>query len=129
MIELGASVVCFKVADSMNCIFVSYCSIIKFHEKTYKIYLKSIEFSNNAQIAIYSILKYLIFLFQKRAELYKKRKDIFKRAEQYVREYRSKERDEIRLARQAKHKGNYYIPGEARLAFVMRIRGYSLQSY
>lgn len=128
MIELGTSVVCFKVADSTNCIFVSYCCIINFHEKTC-IYLKSIEFSNNAQIAIYSILKYLILLFQKRAELYKKRKDIFKRAEQYVREYRSKERDEIRLARQAKHKGNYYIPGEARLAFVMRIRGYSLQSY
>lgn len=34
-----------------------------------------------------------------------------------------KERDEIRLKRQAKNRGNYYIPGEARLAFVMRIRG------
>ncbi|XP_043479318.1 60S ribosomal protein L7 [Leptopilina heterotoma] len=60
---------------------------------------------------------------KKRQEHYKKRKEIFKRAEQYVKEYRMKERDEIRLKRQAKNRGNYYIPGEARLAFVMRIRG------
>lgn len=53
----------------------------------------------------------------------KKRKLIFKRAEQYVKEYRVKERDEIRLARQARNRGNYYIPGEAKLAFVIRIRG------
>ncbi|KAK0182295.1 hypothetical protein PV327_000447 [Microctonus hyperodae] len=58
-----------------------------------------------------------------RAAHYKKRKEIFKRAESYVKEYRSKERDEIRLKRQAKNRGNYYIPGEARLAFVIRIRG------
>lgn len=61
---------------------------------------------------------------KKKAEHYRKRKEIFKRAEQYVKEYRLKERDEIRLARQAKNRGNYYIPGEARLAFVIRIRGY-----
>lgn len=60
---------------------------------------------------------------KKKAEVYRKRKDIFKRAEQYVREYRQKERDEIRLVRQAKNRGNYYIPGEAKLAFVVRIRG------
>ncbi|KAG8258027.1 60S ribosomal protein L7 [Homalodisca vitripennis] len=60
---------------------------------------------------------------KKRGELFKKRKEIFKRAEKYVKEYRTKERDEIRLARQAKHKGNYYIPAEAKLAFVIRIRG------
>jgi len=40
-----------------------------------------------------------------------------------VKEYHSRERDEIRLARQARNRGNYYIPGEARLAFVVRIRG------
>lgn len=33
------------------------------------------------------------------------------------------ERDHIRLARQAKTHGNYYIFNEARLAFVIRIRG------
>ncbi|GLV32079.1 Ribosomal protein L7 [Carabus blaptoides fortunei] len=60
---------------------------------------------------------------KKRATDLKKRKDIFKRAEKYVKEYRLKERDEIRLARQAKTRGNYYIPGEAKLAFVIRIRG------
>lgn len=60
---------------------------------------------------------------QQRADRYKKRKQIFKRAEDYVKEYRRKERDEIRLMRQAKNRGNYYIPGKARLAFVTRIRG------
>ncbi|CAD6236436.1 GSCOCG00008181001-RA-CDS [Cotesia congregata] len=34
-----------------------------------------------------------------------------------------KERDEVRMKRQAKNRGNYYIPSEARLAFVIRIRG------
>ncbi|KAK6627840.1 60S ribosomal protein L7 [Polyplax serrata] len=53
----------------------------------------------------------------------KRRRIIFKRAESYVKEYRQKERDEIRLRRQAKSKGNYYIPGEAKLAFIIRIRG------
>jgi len=52
-----------------------------------------------------------------------KKVKIFKRAEQYVKEYRSKERDEIRLARQARNRGNYYVPAEPKLAFVMRIRG------
>lgn len=34
-----------------------------------------------------------------------------------------RERDEIRLKREAKKRGNYYIPDEARLAFVIRIKG------
>ena len=49
--------------------------------------------------------------------------DIFKRAEKYVKEYREQERDEIRLAREAKKEGSYYVPGDPKLAFVMRIRG------
>jgi len=53
-----------------------------------------------------------------------KRVTIFKRAEQYVKEYREKERDIIRLKRQAKQHGNYYVPAEPKLAFVIRIRGY-----
>merc|ERR1719244_1559579 len=52
-----------------------------------------------------------------------KRREIFTRAEQYVKEYRAKERDEIRLRRMAKRNGNFYVPAEARLAFVIRIRG------
>jgi len=56
-----------------------------------------------------------------------KKVKIFKRAEQYVKEYRQKERDEIRLVRQAKNQGNYYVPAEPKLAFVIRIRGVNQQ--
>jgi 60S ribosomal protein uL30 len=54
---------------------------------------------------------------------HKKRIDIFKRAEKYVKEYRDKEHDEVRLRREAKKEGNYYVKGDPKLAFVMRIRG------
>merc|ERR1712154_392997 len=53
----------------------------------------------------------------------KKRVEIFKRAERYAKEYQDQERDEIRLKRDAKKEGNYYVPGETKLVFVMRIRG------
>merc|ERR1712184_193999 len=53
----------------------------------------------------------------------KKRIEIFKRAEKYVKEYSNKERDEIRLARDAKKEGNYYVQAEPKFAFVIRIRG------
>merc|ERR1711970_120296 len=52
-----------------------------------------------------------------------KRVEVFKRAEKYVKEYRDRERDELRLAREARKAGNYYVPSEPKLAFVMRIRG------
>lgn len=61
---------------------------------------------------------------KKKSEQIKKRKDIFKRAEKYLKEYKLKEREEIRLIRQAKNRGNYYVPAEAKLAFVIRIRGW-----
>ncbi|KAG9508894.1 60S ribosomal protein L7, partial [Fragariocoptes setiger] len=48
---------------------------------------------------------------------------IFKRAEKYVKEYRLRERDQIRLKRQAKKHGNFYVPPEPKLAFVIRIKG------
>lgn len=48
---------------------------------------------------------------------------IFKRAEKYVKEYRSAAKNEIRLSRQAKQHGNFYVPAESKLAFVVRIRG------
>lgn len=54
----------------------------------------------------------------------KKTKKYFKRAEAYVKEFRMKERDEIRLARNAKKAGDFYIPPEPKLAFIIRIRGY-----
>jgi len=51
------------------------------------------------------------------------RKEIFKRAERYVREYRTKEKNEIRMKRQAKNNGNLFLSHEPKLAFVIRIRG------
>uniref|UniRef100_A0A3P9I6Z1 Large ribosomal subunit protein uL30 n=3 Tax=Oryzias latipes TaxID=8090 RepID=A0A3P9I6Z1_ORYLA len=51
------------------------------------------------------------------------RKLIYKRAEKYHKEYRQMERREIRLARMARKVGNYYVPAEPKLAFVIRIRG------
>lgn len=52
-----------------------------------------------------------------------KRLEYFKRAEQYVKEYRRQERDTIRLKRAARNKGNFYVPAEPKLAVVIRIRG------
>merc|ERR1712128_52424 len=52
-----------------------------------------------------------------------KRVTIFKRAEKYAKEYQDQERDEIRLRRDARKEGNYYVPADPKLAFVMRIRG------
>merc|ERR1719470_609775 len=52
-----------------------------------------------------------------------KRRLMFKRAEKYVKEYRVRERDEIRLARQARKANNFYVPAESKLAFVVRTRG------
>eukprot|EP00878_Enallax_costatus_P032483 GHUV01035697.1.p1 GENE.GHUV01035697.1~~GHUV01035697.1.p1 ORF type:complete len:184 (-),score=67.14 GHUV01035697.1:117-668(-) len=51
------------------------------------------------------------------------RREIFKRAEQYVNEYRQQEKDTIRLKREAKQKGGFYVEPEGKLAFVVRIRG------
>jgi len=51
------------------------------------------------------------------------RATIFKRAEQYVKEYRDKEADLIRLKREAKAKGGFHVEAEAKLAFVVRLRG------
>merc|ERR1712142_127212 len=52
-----------------------------------------------------------------------KRNVLFTRAENYVKEYRLKEKEVIRLKRMAKKSGNFYVPAEAKLAFVIRIRG------
>jgi len=54
----------------------------------------------------------------------KKTKKYFKRAEAYVKEFRMKERDEIRLIRNAKKAGDFYIAPEPKLAFIIRIRGF-----
>lgn len=48
---------------------------------------------------------------------------MFKRAEEYVREYKRRERETIRLSREARKHSNYYVPPQPKLAFVIRIRG------
>lgn len=52
-----------------------------------------------------------------------RRQVIFKRAEQYVKEYRANEREQIRLRRLAKSKGDFYVPDQPKVAFVVRLRG------
>lgn len=52
-----------------------------------------------------------------------KRKELFRRAEKYAKEYRQKAAATVRAQRQAKNNGNYYVPDEAKVAFVVRIRG------
>jgi len=51
------------------------------------------------------------------------RKEIFKRAEKYITEYRRKRKQQKRLIEIAKKNDNYYVPEEPKLAFVIRIRG------
>mmetsp|Transcript_19639 Transcript_19639/g.54778 ORF Transcript_19639/g.54778 Transcript_19639/m.54778 type:complete len:245 (-) Transcript_19639:299-1033(-) len=52
-----------------------------------------------------------------------KRKDMFKRAEQYVKEYREQDKSLVQLKRAAKAKGGFHIEAESKLMFVIRIRG------
>jgi len=59
----------------------------------------------------------------KREKNKKKRETIFTRAEKYVKEYRDAEREKVRLSREAKKEGNFYVPAENKLAFVIRIKG------
>jgi len=47
----------------------------------------------------------------------------FKNAEKYVKEYRAQARDIIRMKRQAKDAGNFFVEAEAKVALVVRIRG------
>ncbi|KAI5616948.1 60S ribosomal protein L7 [Silurus asotus] len=48
---------------------------------------------------------------------------IYARAQFYHKEYRQMYRREIRMNRMARKAGNFYVPAEAKLAFVIRIRG------
>jgi len=51
------------------------------------------------------------------------RREQFKRAEKYIKEYRDTQRSTIRMKRQAKNNGNFYIEPEAKVIFVVRVRG------
>ncbi|KAG8926702.1 60S ribosomal protein L7 [Tulasnella sp. 419] len=52
-----------------------------------------------------------------------KRRLIFKRADSFVKEYLAKEKDEIALKRAARAAGDFYVPAQAKVYFVIRIRG------
>lgn len=52
-----------------------------------------------------------------------KRSVIFKRADAYVKEYLEQEKEEIRLRRAARSAGDYYVPAQPKVYFVVRIRG------
>ncbi|KAI2630557.1 ribosomal protein L30, ferredoxin-like fold domain-containing protein [Xylaria nigripes] len=60
---------------------------------------------------------------QKKKANKEKRAVIFKRAEKYVTEYRDAEREKVRLNRLAKQEGNFHVPAEEKLIFVVRIKG------
>merc|ERR1711998_507109 len=52
-----------------------------------------------------------------------KRIQAYKNAEKYVQEYRAVAKQRVRMHRQAKAAGNHFVDGEAKLLFVVRIRG------
>lgn len=60
---------------------------------------------------------------KKKAQQKKKEGEVFKRAEEFVKEYRARERDDIRLRRMVKQAGKYHVPEENKLAFVIRLKG------
>ncbi|KAF2130571.1 60s ribosomal protein-like protein l7 [Dothidotthia symphoricarpi CBS 119687] len=61
---------------------------------------------------------------QKKREANKqKREAIFKRAEEYQKEYVKRERDIIEAKRAAKKDNSFFVPAESKLAFVVRIKG------
>lgn len=51
------------------------------------------------------------------------KKEMFKRAEQYAKEYIEAERAEVQAKRSARADGKFYVPSGAKLVFVVRIRG------
>ncbi|XP_025656583.1 large ribosomal subunit protein uL30w-like [Arachis hypogaea] len=57
---------------------------------------------------------------KKRAESHKL---IYSRAKQYAKEYQEQEKELIQLKREAKLKGGFYVDPEAKLLFIIRIRG------
>ncbi|KAL5221721.1 hypothetical protein ABZP36_026434 [Zizania latifolia] len=52
------------------------------------------------------------------------RKLIFARAKQYAQQYDAQEKELVQLKREARMKGGFYVSPEAKLLFVVRIRGY-----
>ena len=67
----------------------------------------------------------LVLNFRKKAKVKSKtlRSKAFANAASYQKEYKDKEEQEMRLRRQARTLGNFYVPETARLLAVIRIRG------
>lgn len=74
-------------------------------------------------VTVIIILHVSFPLGQAKNALRSKRMKIFRRAEKYIKEYRTVEKQEIDLIRSAKKEGSVIVPAEAKLAFVIRIRG------
>nr|GEY08597.1 60S ribosomal protein L7-4-like [Tanacetum cinerariifolium] len=51
------------------------------------------------------------------------RKLIFNRAKQYTKEYEDQQKELIQLKREARLKGGFYVNPEAKMLFIIRIRG------
>merc|ERR1712186_251430 len=64
-----------------------------------------------------------VAVIKKRVKDRARSKEAFKRAETYVKKYRAMQAETDRLKREAKAEGSVLVPGDARLAFVIRIRG------
>merc|ERR1712196_133305 len=60
---------------------------------------------------------------QAKAERKEKRKTAYANANKYMQEYRRVAKERVRMHRQAKAAGNHFVEAEAKLIFVVRIRG------
>merc|ERR1711904_166657 len=58
-----------------------------------------------------------------RASRKAKRQEAYNNAQEYCKEYRALARQQVRMRRQAKAAGNHFVEAEAKLIFVVRIRG------
>ncbi|KAH0519544.1 60S ribosomal protein L7 [Microtus ochrogaster] len=74
---------------------------------------------NFAELKVKRLRKKIALKSLRRAQ----RKLIYEKAKYYHKEYRQMYRTEIRMARMARKAGNFYVPAEQKLAFVIRIRG------
>lgn len=72
--------------------------------------------------ALMARLLFVFFLQNRRIT----RNLIYSRAQFYHKEYRQMYRREVRMSRMARKAGNFYVPAEPKLAFVIRIRGWGL---
>ena len=52
-----------------------------------------------------------------------KRAEWKKRGQQYFERHRQHQRDVIMKRREARNNGNFYVPSEAKVAFVIRLKG------